>query len=167
MKRIGIIGSGNWGTAVARIVAENVQDLPDFDKTVKMWVFDEKINGESLVKIINATHENVKYLPGYELSESIVAYPNVADVCKTCNFLIFVVPHQFLMNTLNQMVGHIREGTVGISLIKGVTFLNGEIELVTDTIERVLGIKCGALMGANIAIDIANRDFCESTVSFP
>ena len=167
MKRVGIIGSGNWGTAVARIIAENVQNLDDFDKTVKMWVFDEKINGESLVKIINTTHENIKYLPGYELSETIVAYPNVADVCKTCNFLVFVVPHQFLNNTLKQMVGHIREGTVGISLIKGVTFLDGEIELVTDTIERVLGIKCGALMGANIAIDIANKDFCESTVSFP
>lgn len=166
MKRVGIIGSGNWGTAVARIIAQNVSELDDFDSTVKMWVFDEKINGESLVKIINTMHENIKYLPGYELPESIVAYPSLIDVCKTCNYLVFVVPHQFLNNTLNQMVGHILEGTVGISLIKGVTFLDGEIELVTDTIERVLGIKCGALMGANIAIDIANGDFCESTVSF-
>ena len=167
MKRVGVIGSGNWGTTAARLIAENVQHLNDFDNTVKMWVFDEKVNGESLVKIINTVHENVKYLPGYRLPESLVAYANVVDVLKTCNYLIFVFPHQFLEETLKDMVGHIREGSVGLSLIKGVTFLDGEIELVPDTIERILHIKCGGLMGANIANDIANRDYCESTVSFP
>lgn len=167
MKRVGIIGSGNWGTTAARLIAENVQRLDDFDNTVKMWVFDEKVHGESLVKIINTAHENVKYLPGYPLPETIVAYPNVVDVCKTCNYLVFVFPHQFLDETLKDMVGHIREGSVGLSLIKGVSFLNGEIELVTDAIERVLNIKCGGLMGANIANDIANRDYCESTIAFP
>ncbi|KAK8880396.1 glycerol-3-phosphate dehydrogenase [Tritrichomonas musculus] len=167
MKRVGVIGSGNWGTTAARLIAENVQHLNDFDNTVKMWVFDEKVHGESLVKIINTAHENVKYLPGYQLPETLVAYGNVRDVLKTCNYLVFVLPHQFLEETLKDMVGHVREGSVGISLIKGVTFLDGEIELVTDTIERMLHIKCGGLMGANIANDIANRDYCESTISFP
>lgn len=167
MKRVGVIGSGNWGTTAARLIAENVQRLDDFDNTVKMWVFDEKVHGESLVKIINTAHENVKYLPGYPLPETLVAYPDIHDVLKTCNYLVFVFPHQFLDSTLKDMVGHIREGAVGISLIKGVSFHDGEIELVTDTIERVLNIKCGGLMGANIANDIANRDYCETTVAFP
>ena len=166
-KRIGIIGSGNWGTTAARVIAENVVNLSDFDNTVKMWVFDEKVNGESLVKIINTAHENVKYLPGYPLPTNIVAYANVVDVCTTCNYLVFVIPHQFLDETLRDMIGHVQPGSVGLSLIKGVTFLDGEIELVTDTIERVLKIKCGALMGANIANDIAAREYCESTVAFP
>lgn len=73
MKRIGVIGSGNWGTAAARLIAENVQRLDDFDDTVKMWVFDEKINGESLVHIINTIHKNVKYHPGYSLPENLIS----------------------------------------------------------------------------------------------
>jgi glycerol-3-phosphate dehydrogenase (NAD+) len=52
-------------------------------------------------------------------------------------------------------------------LIKGVTFRGDSIELVSDTIERTLGIKCGGLMGANIANDIAAREYCESTLVFP
>ena len=167
MKRVGVIGSGNWGTTAARLIAENVQRLDDFDDTVKMWVFDEKVHGESLVKIINTAHENVKYLPGYSLPETLVAYPNVLDVVKTCNYLVFVFPHQFLESTLKEIEGHLVKGAVGLSLIKGVTFHDGEIELVPDTIERVLNIKCGGLMGANIANDIASKDYCETTVCFP
>lgn len=167
LKRVGVIGSGNWGTTAARLIAENVEKLDDFDNTVKIWVFDEKVNGESLVKIFNTAHENVKYLPGYRLPENLVAYADVKDICLTCNYLVFVIPHQFLESTLKEMIGHVQPGTVGLSLIKGVTFLDGEIELVTDTIERVLNIKCGSLMGANIANDIAAREYCESTVADP
>jgi glycerol-3-phosphate dehydrogenase (NAD+) len=72
-----------------------------------------------------------------------------------------------LSSVLKQMAEHVRPDAVGISLIKGLTFLEDRIELVTDTVERVLHIKCGALMGANIARDIAARDFCETTLVAP
>jgi glycerol-3-phosphate dehydrogenase (NAD+) len=167
MKRVGIIGSGNWGTTIARVIAENVVAQPDFDKTVQMWVFDEIVDGESLVDIINTRHENVKYLPGFPLPESIVAISDLTAVTKNSDYLVFVIPHQFLKHTLETMTGHVRPGAVAISLIKGLTFLDDHIELVSDTIERVLHIQCGGLMGANIATDIASRDFCESTLVAP
>jgi glycerol-3-phosphate dehydrogenase (NAD+) len=167
MKRVGIIGSGNWGTTIARVIAENVVSQPDFDNTVQMWVFDEVFEGESLVKIINTRHENAKYLPGFPLPPSILAVSDLVAVTESSDYLVFVVPHQFLKHALDTMFGHVRPGAVGISLIKGLTFLDDRIELVTDTIERVLGIKCGGLMGANIANDIAARDFCESTLVAP
>jgi glycerol-3-phosphate dehydrogenase (NAD+) len=167
MKSVGIIGSGNWGTTIARVIAENIAKQAGFDKTVRMWVFDEIVNGESLVTIINTKHENVKYLPGHPLPESIVAIPDVGEVAAQSNLLVFVVPHQFLARTLKGMVGHVRPGSSAITLIKGVTFLGDRIELVSDTIENALSIKCGGLMGANIANDIAARDYCESTLSFP
>jgi hypothetical protein len=35
---------------------------------VQKWLFDELFGGESLLQIINTRHENVKYLPNFELS---------------------------------------------------------------------------------------------------
>ena len=66
-KKICIVGSGNWGSAIAKIVGENAANNQDtFVKDVSMWVFEEEVNGRKLTEIINTDHENVKYLPGKE-----------------------------------------------------------------------------------------------------
>eukprot|EP00501_MAST-03F_sp_TOSAG23-6_P000152 GSMAST32.ASY1.ANO1.155.1 assembled CDS len=70
-EKICIVGSGNWGSAIARIVGKNAKQLPTFDETVKMYVYEEKVNGENLSEIINTTHENVKYLPGVKLPSNV------------------------------------------------------------------------------------------------
>lgn len=43
-----------------------------FDNTVKMWVFEEMVDGRKLTEIINTEHENVKYLPGHKLPSNVV-----------------------------------------------------------------------------------------------
>ena len=59
-EKICIIGSGNWGSAIARIVGGNAKRLEGIDDEVKMWVFEEEIKGRKLTEIINEEHENVK-----------------------------------------------------------------------------------------------------------
>lgn len=60
------------GSAVAKIIGNNVKKLKKFASTVKMWVFEETVNGRKLTDIINNDHENVKYLPGHKLPENVV-----------------------------------------------------------------------------------------------
>lgn len=60
------------GSAVAKIIGNNVKSLQKFASTVKMWVFEETVNGRKLTDIINNDHENVKYLPGHKLPENVV-----------------------------------------------------------------------------------------------
>lgn len=37
-------GSGNWGSAIAKIVGENTDNQPElFDKGVRMWMFEEQV----------------------------------------------------------------------------------------------------------------------------
>jgi len=36
-EKVCIVGSGNWGSAISRIVGANVEHLDGFDKTVNMW----------------------------------------------------------------------------------------------------------------------------------
>jgi len=162
-----MIGSGNMGSVMAKVIAENVVKIHDFDPIVKMYTYPEILpDGRNIVDAINTDHENSKYLPGVPLPKNIVAYGDIVESCKGCDFFVFVTPHQFLPRLLNQMIGHVREGSSGISLVKGVTMKGDNISLVTDTIEEILHIPCGALMGANIANDISKGEFCESTIAF-
>ena len=95
--KVAVVGSGNFGTVMARNIARNGA-IPGslFSEEVKMWVHDEVVGGKSLTDIINTEHKNVKYLPGFKLPPSVRAGRNVVDVCSDADVLFFVVPHQFL-----------------------------------------------------------------------
>ena len=70
MAKVCIVGSGNWGSAIARIVGLNCERHADFATRVEMWVYEEKVDGKNLTEIINETHVNVKYLPVCQRGES-------------------------------------------------------------------------------------------------
>jgi len=128
--KVCIIGSGNWGSAIATIIGPNCARLSNVDSKVHLWVFEEMVevqdpNGtivkRKLSEVINERHENVKYLPGVSLPENIVAEPDLATACQNATLIIFVTPHQFLpplLPTIRKSVHptHCR----GVSLIKGL-----------------------------------------------
>src|SRR5688572_28005934 len=88
--KISIIGSGSWGTAIARRIAQNIQQNNKVsNKIINMWVFDEVVNGRSLIDIINNDHENPKYLPNFKLPENVLACGDLDESCDA-DVLIFV-----------------------------------------------------------------------------
>ncbi|XP_062394339.1 glycerol-3-phosphate dehydrogenase 1-like protein isoform X2 [Sardina pilchardus] len=161
--KVCIVGSGNWGSAIARIIGNNAKSLPRFASTVKMWVFEENINGKKLTEIINTDHENVKYLPGYKLPEN-VAVPQLRDAADGADLLVFVVPHQFIRKLCDEMVGCVSERARGITLIKGIDEGPEGLKLISDIIREKMGIDMSVLMGANIANEVAAEKFCETTI---
>ncbi|KAK3951409.1 NAD-dependent glycerol-3-phosphate dehydrogenase N-terminus-domain-containing protein [Pseudoneurospora amorphoporcata] len=180
--KVTVIGSGNWGTTVAKLVAENCAEHPNtFEKDVQMWVYEENVTlpkdskhfdasiGEQpqkLTHIINTYHENVKYLPGIPLPQNIVANPSLVDAVKDSSILIFNLPHEFIGNICRQIKDHIAPYARGISCIKGVSVTDDKIELICNYISENLNIYCGALSGANIASEIANEQWCETTIAY-
>uniref|UniRef100_A0A182IJN4 Glycerol-3-phosphate dehydrogenase [NAD(+)] n=1 Tax=Anopheles atroparvus TaxID=41427 RepID=A0A182IJN4_ANOAO len=163
--RVCIVGSGNWGSAIAKIVGVNAKRLPNFEDRVTMYVYEEMIDGKKLTEIINTTHENVKYLPGHKLPENIVAVPDVVEAAKDADILIFVVPHQFIRGLGTQLLGKIKPTAVGLSLIKGFDVAEGGgMELISHLITKHLKIPCSVLMGANLAGEVAEEKFCETTI---
>ncbi len=41
---------------------------------------------------------------------------------------------------------------------------DGEIKLISEVIRSLINVDMSVLMGANIALDVAKEDFCESTI---
>jgi glycerol-3-phosphate dehydrogenase (NAD+) len=164
--KVAVIGSGNWGTAVARRIAMNIKknDLLE-NKQVKMWVFEEEVNNRLLSDIINHDHANPKYLPNVELPENVVACTDLVETCADADVLLFVVPHQFLPGVLNSLKGNVKSTAIGVSLIKGIQFSAEGPILLTELVKNELGLlSTAAVMGANVASDVASDAFVEATV---
>ncbi|KAK5984422.1 putative glycerol-3-phosphate dehydrogenase 2, partial [Trichostrongylus colubriformis] len=103
-----------------------------------------------------------------ELFKFQVAVPDLIESCEDSNILIFVVPHQFVRKICHQLEGKIAADAQAISLIKGVAAPYAEklggVKLISDEIREILNIDVSVLMGANLAHEVANDDFCEATI---
>ncbi|XP_069791378.1 glycerol-3-phosphate dehydrogenase [NAD(+)], cytoplasmic-like [Narcine bancroftii] len=163
-KKVCIVGSGNWGSAVAIIIGKNIAKSKQFNPTVKMWVYEEIINGRKLTEIINTEHENVKYLPGHKLPENVVAVPDIVQASDGADIFVFVLPHQFIGKLCDQIKNSMKPGAIGISLIKGIDEDSNGLKLISHVIQEKLGIEMSVLMGANIANEVADEKFCETTI---
>ncbi|UKK00214.2 glycerol-3-phosphate dehydrogenase [Theileria orientalis] len=167
-KKVTVIGCGNWGSAASKVIAENTKKYDLFDDTVRMWVLEEKVDGVNLSELINTHHENKKYLPGIRLPDNIVAVPDLVECVKDTDLFVFVIPHQFVKGTAEKMKnsGHLKNGALAISLVKGIMILNKNPVLVSDLVEKELGVPCSALSGANVANCIAREEFSEATIGY-
>ncbi|KAK9433749.1 NAD-dependent glycerol-3-phosphate dehydrogenase C-terminus-domain-containing protein [Lipomyces doorenjongii] len=137
-----------------------------FETDVRMWVFEELVAGQKLTEIINTQHENVKYLPGIKLPSNVVAVPDLLDAVEDANLLVFNVPHQFLPRICSQLKGKVPSTVRAVSCIKGVEVSGDGITIIADYISQELGIYCGALSGANLAPEVAQEKFSETTIAY-
>ncbi|KAK8864241.1 glycerol-3-phosphate dehydrogenase (NAD(+)) [Kwoniella newhampshirensis] len=167
-EKVAVIGSGNWGSAIARLAGLNVSKHTDVfeDSKVPIWVFEEDFEGKKLTEVINESHENKKYLPGIQLPENVVAIPDIVEAVKDATALVFVMPHQFLAKTLDMLEGKVSKDAKAITLIKGVDVKGADIHIFADVIEQRLGISTSALSGANIANEVAKDTFSETTIGY-
>lgn len=164
-RKICLVGSGNWGSAIAKVAGENTLLKPDkFSSPVTMYVYEEMVNGRKLSEIINTDHENPKYMPGVKLPENVVAIPDLVEAAKEADILVFVLPHNFIRGVCRKLRGNIKEEAIGISLIKGLDSASEGISLISRLIEEELSIPCHVLMGANLAGEVAKEMFVEATI---
>uniref|UniRef100_A0A7R9P0T1 Glycerol-3-phosphate dehydrogenase [NAD(+)] n=1 Tax=Timema tahoe TaxID=61484 RepID=A0A7R9P0T1_9NEOP len=164
-KRVCVLGSGNWGTVIAKIVGSNSLNSEILQERVSMYVYEEELeDGRKLSEVINERHENVKYLPGHELPPNVVAVTDATEAVRGADVLVFVMPRQFVRTLCATLVGQIKPTAVGVSLIKGFDDEDGPLDLVSNTIARYLKIRMCVLMGANNANEVAAEKLAETTI---
>jgi len=85
--KLGVIGGGAWGTAMAQVIAGDGSD-------VLLWAREAEV-----VEAVNRDHANPVFLPGVPLSDHIRATGDLGDLAG-CDALVVVAPAQFLRAVL-------------------------------------------------------------------
>ncbi len=106
--RVGIIGLGNFGTAIANLAASN-----GFEVTG--WEFDSHV-----VDGINQHHVNQRFLPGVPLDSRLGATHNITSVCQDCDVLFVALPSAFIAETLQPLAEVVQAKTLVVNLAKGI-----------------------------------------------
>ena len=88
MSKIGVIGAGSWGTALATVVADKGNQVRIFD-------VDEKH-----LRSMEEHRENVDYLPGVPLSDNIQMAYSSEDALKDADVVLFSAPAQHFRSAL-------------------------------------------------------------------
>jgi len=165
-EKIAMVGSGNFGSALTRILGSNALRHPEFDDEVKMYVHEEMIDGVPLTQIINEKNENVKYLKGAKFTPNVVADPDLASAVKGATMVCFCLPHQFLKPLMPVIKGSVAPGAKVLTAIKGIDFNEEGIVLISDLLREGLSADVSVLMGANVANEMASDAFCETTIGY-
>lgn len=129
LQRIGVLGGGAWGTALANIAA-------GAGREVTLWAFEPDVVGA-----INETRENPLYLPGHRLAPGIRAVANMRDLAGL-DAILAVTPAQHLRPTLKRLAGDLPEGAPVVLCAKGIE--QGSLALMTE----VLALEAPQARGA-------------------
>merc|ERR1712060_691133 len=78
----------------------------------------------------------------------------------------FCLPHQFLPSLMPKIRESVVPGAKCLSAIKGISFDENGVVLISNIIRNELTVDCSVLMGANIANEIAADQFCETTIGY-
>lgn len=124
MKRIGVLGAGTWGSAIAKVLCESGND-------VCVWSPIEKEVDE-----LNATHLH-KNLPGIVIPEDVRYTCSISDACVGKDFIFFVVPSVFIRSTAEKIKPYVNEDQVIVIASKGIE--DSTLLSLTDVVTDVLG----------------------------
>ena len=156
MKRIGVLGAGTWGMALARMLANS-------DHAVTVWSALEKEIDEFSV---TRKHPN---LPGMVIPDSIEFTKSIQEVCENKDILLMAVPSVFVRSTAAQMRPYVADGQIIVDVAKGIEAdtLFTMTEVIKDEINsdgKHANIKLVALSGPTHAEEVA-RDLPTTIVS--
>lgn len=141
IKRIGIVGGGAWGTALATVADRAGRE-------VLIWAREEEV-----VDDINSRHVNSLFLPDIALKPAIHATGTVADLADR-DALLVVTPAQALRVVTTALCPHLPPGKPLVICAKGIEQATGSF--LSDVLaETCPSATPAVLSGPSFAADVA------------
>ena len=144
MTKAAVLGSGSWGTAFAKVLADAGTD-------VTMWARRAEV-----AQAIASTHENAFYLPGIALPDSIDATSDHEVALDGADIVVLAVPSQTLRTNLENWKESIGQNSTLLSLAKGIE--SETLLRMSQVVGQVTGAdaaRIAVLSGPNLAREIA------------
>jgi len=132
MAKVGIVGAGGWGTALAVMLRQNGHE-------VTMWEFDA-----GLARRMNRQRRNPVFLPGIRIPGDIVVTNDLPAVVTGRDMLLMAVPSHAMRSVCERMKDNDIGKAVVISCSKGIE--NHTLLRMTEVLLKTLpGLKPGRL----------------------
>ena len=144
MARIGILGAGSWGTALAILLHDNGHD-------VTVWSIHEEE-----VETLNTTRRHERKLPGVEIPEGIVFTTDMKETMSDKDVCVLAVPSPFIRSTCQKMKQYVRAGQIIVNVAKGIE--ENTLYTLTDIIEEELPYADACVLsGPSHAEEVSRR----------
>ncbi|HBA93793.1 MAG TPA: glycerol-3-phosphate dehydrogenase [Ruminococcaceae bacterium] len=142
MSKIGVLGAGTWGTALAIMLAQN-------DHSVTLWSALE-----SELNILERTHTHPN-LEGSVIPESMAFTNDISQVCTDKDVLLFAVASPYVRQTAKNASAYIKEGQIIVDAAKGLE--NDTLFTMSQVIKDAVGkdVTVVALSGPTHAEEVA------------
>ena len=137
--RISIVGAGAWGTALA-LVAARRHEVTLHART------------DAQVESLKVLHENVRYLPGFALPETLAVTSDLAEAVRDAELIVLATPVAGLRST-GKALSAMRPRQI-VCVCKGLedeTFLLPH-QVIADVLP---GVPAAALSGPSFASEVA------------
>lgn len=141
MAKIGVLGSGTWGTALTIHLAKCGHE-------VTLWsAFQEEIAA------LSETYRH-KNLPGAVIPETVRFTSDTEKACSGMDLLILAVPSIFTRETAAKMRPYVREGQIVVNVAKGIE--EDSLKTQTEITEEELPMaEVAALSGPSHAEEVS------------
>ena len=152
MTKIGVLGAGTWGMALARMLCVSGHE-------VTVWsAIEREIDEFSVTR----RHPN---LPGMVIPEELGFTKDIEEVCRDKEILLFAVPSPFVRGTARKAAPYIKDGQIIVDVAKGIEAdtLFTMTEIIADELKNP-AVKLVALSGPTHAEEVA-KDLPTTIVS--
>ena len=146
MKRVGVIGAGSWGTALAALLAEK-------GHTVTLWSRESEV-----AEAINASHTN-PYLPGATLPDTLRGDDRLERTVEGAEIVVSASPSQFVRAVMTEAAPSISSEALLVSASKGIetsTLLRMD-EVMDQVFPTPVRDRFTVLSGPSFAKEVAQR----------
>ncbi|MDZ7830139.1 MAG: NAD(P)H-dependent glycerol-3-phosphate dehydrogenase [Desulfobacterales bacterium] len=145
--RIGVVGAGSWGTALAHLLGG--KGYP-----VNLWAYEPAVK-----QSIEKSRENQMFLPGISLPEAITPSNDLAAVVSGKQVIVFVVPSHLMREVSGQAAAHIDPAAYVVTASKGIenkTHLTMS-GVLKETLPEALAPRISVLSGPSFAAEVAQK----------